>query len=306
MAEVYLKSNRYGKQEVKFLKKLVDKHDPKKQEVIEYTVLILLTGEFTESYTKEDNASVVPTDTQKNTVYLLAKLHDFSQPEVFAAIVANHFTSLERFAHVSGAHCEVTQHRWSKMTMSTGERHAHSFYRDGEELRTAVCDSTRKGALKVQSGIKNLLVLKSTGSAFYGFFKDEWTTLPEVQDRIFSTSVDCSYSWAAFASLENVKSYSATFGKAFDGARQTTFDIFARDFSCSVQATMYKMCSQIISQFSGVAEVEYVLPNKHYFECNMEPFGIKNSGPDATIYLPQAWPAGRIQACVARKAQAKL
>jgi urate oxidase len=306
MTEIYLKSNRYGKQQVKFLKKIADKDNPKKHEVIEYTVMILLTGGFTESYTKEDNASVIPTDTQKNTIYLLAKTHDFTQPEVFAAIVANHFTSHERFAHVSGAHCEVVQHRWTRVTLSTGEHHPHSFFRDGEELRTAVCDSTRGGSFLVRSGIKDLLVLKSTGSAFYGFFKDEWTTLPEVKDRIFSTSVDCTCTWAPFGTLSKIKSYSEIFSKAYNSTRQITFDIFAKDFSASVQATMYKMCSQIIQEYSGVAEVEYVLPNKHYFETNMEPFGIKNSGPDATVYMPQAWPAGRIQACVARKSHSKL
>lgn len=238
MAEVYIKQNRYGKEQVKFLKKVVDAQTPSKHTVYEYTVRILLRGEFTESYTKEDNASVVPTDTMKNTVYILAKTHEFSEPEVFASIVANHFTSLARFEHVSSAECIVQQHRWTKIAMSSGEEHPHSFFRDGEELRTASCIATRGGAMALTSGIKDLLILKTTGSAFYGFFKDEWTTLPEVDDRIFSTNVDCVYSWGQFPSLEKVVASSETFDKAWAGARQITFETFAEDNSCSVQATM--------------------------------------------------------------------
>lgn len=239
MVGVYIKQNRYGKEQVKFLKKVVDAEDPTKHTVYEYTVMILLRGEFTESYTKEDNASVVPTDTMKNTVYVLAKTTEFEQPEVFAAIVAHHFTSLDRFAHVSGAECTVSAQRWSRIAMSGGKEHPHAFYRDGEELRTALCVASRSaGTFTLRAGIKDLLVLKTTGSAFYGFFRDELTTLPEVRDRIFSTNVDCSYLYGEFPSLDAVRSYQDTFGKVWAAARRVTFETFATDNSCSVQSTM--------------------------------------------------------------------
>lgn len=306
MPKVFLKQNRYGKELVKFMKKVIDKDDPKKHTAYEYTVKILLRGDFEESYTKEDNASVIPTDTMKNSVYALAKIHEFTEPEVFAGIVANHFTSLEKFSHVSSAECSVTQHRWTRITLSSGESHPHSFVKDGEDLRTAFCVSTRGGSLAMTSGLKDLLVLKTTGSAFYGFFKDEWTTLPEVHDRIFSTVVDCVYSWATFPSIDKIKANSNKFAEASAGARQITLDTFASDDSCSVQATMYKMCEQIIGKFSGIAEVEYTLPNKHYFEAQLGPLGLENHGKDATIYLPQSGPSGHINACIARDGEAVI
>lgn len=304
MGGVYIKHNRYGKELVKFMKKVVDKENPAKHTAYEFTVRILLRGDFEESYTKEDNASVVPTDTMKNSVYALAKLHDFTEPEVFAAIVANHFTSLDRFGHVSSAECVVTQHRWARIQLSSGEMHSHSFARDGEDLRTASCEAVRGGTSSITSGLKDLLVLKTTGSAFYGFFRDEWTTLPEVNDRIFSTNIDCVYSWAKFSSLDHVKSSSDKFMNAAEGARQITLDTFALDDSCSVQATMYKMCEKILAAYPGVADVEYTLPNKHYFEAQLAPLGLENHGKDATIYLPQSWPSGHINACIARSDEA--
>ncbi|CCG84664.1 protein of unknown function [Taphrina deformans PYCC 5710] len=325
MSEVYIKHNRYGKELVKFMKKVVDPKDPKKHTAYEYTVLILLRGDFEESYTKEDNASVVPTDTMKNTVYVLAKTTEFDQPEVFAAIMANHFTSHSRFAHVSSAECTVTAQRWSRIVMSDGSAHPHSFYRDGEELRTGYCEAKRGGSFTVSSEIRDLQILKTTGSAFYGFFKDEYTTLPEVKDRIFSTNVNCSYKWGIFNNLEQIQKYSETFGKVWASARQITFETFATDNSCSVQATLYKMCEKIITVSPGVSEVEYTLPNvscpgtkpsvsnviadtlqKHYFEANLSPFNIANTGTDATVYLPQSWPSGHINACIARSGETTI
>lgn len=306
MAKVYIKQNRYGKELVKFMKKVIDKKDSQKHTAYEYTVRILLKGDFEESYTKEDNASVIPTDTMKNSVYALAKTHDFTEPEVFAGIVANHFTSLDKFNHVSSAECSVVQHRWTRIALSSGESHAHSFVKDGEDLRTAVCVATRNGSLSMISGLKDLLVLKTTGSAFYGFFKDEWTTLPEVYDRIFSTAVDCVYSWATFPSVDKVVASSTKFAEAFSGVRRITLDIFAQDDSCSVQATMYKMCEKFINEYSGVAEVEYTLPNKHYFEAQLAPLGLDNHGETATIYLPQSGPSGHINACIARVEEAVI
>lgn len=93
-----------------------------------------------------------------------------------------------------------------------------------------------------------LLVLKSTGSAFENFIRDEHTTLPEVNDRIFSTAVDLKYTFAPFAvpantSLDSFKvadEFSAG-GTAWEGnavvalARTATLEVFAEDESASVQ-----------------------------------------------------------------------
>ncbi|BFZ54852.1 hypothetical protein PYCC9005_001889 [Savitreella phatthalungensis] len=305
--EVFVKSSRYGKEQVKFLKKIVDRDDPARHTVIEYTVLILLRGAFDVSYTHGDNSVVIPTDTMKNSVYLLAKTHEFEEPEVFAAIVANYFVSFDKFAHVSSADCTVRQHRWTRIVTADGLSHPHSFYRDGAELRLARCEAFRdSGHLHISSGIEDLLVLKSTGSAFNGFWRDEWTTLPDVADRIFSTQVSLTFRWAPFNTFNQVLQYAPTFLQANTHARQTTLDTFATDNSASVQATLFKMCEAIIARFCGISECEYTLPNKHYFEVNMQPFAIDNSGRAATIYMPQAWPAGHINACIARRGQSTL
>ena len=145
-----------------------------------------------------------------------------------------------------------------------GKPHPHSFYRDGEEIRVVESVTRENKGVEIRSKIEKLLVLKSTGSAFYGFHRDEYTRLPETWDRILSTEVEAGWKWKTFGSLNEVKA--VDFNGAYQKARDITLKIFAEDDSASVQATMYKMCENILADVPLVEEVDYVLPNKHYFE----------------------------------------
>jgi urate oxidase len=196
----------------------------------------------------------------------LAKKNPVSPPELFASIVAAHFPATYR--HISGARCSVIQHKWTRIQVD-GKPHKHSFLRDGDDVRVAKSYYQRSKGFKITSGIEQLLVLKSTGSAFYGHIKDKYTTLPDVYDRIFSTEVTASYTWRLFKDLEDVKKNAATFDAAFKGALDATLSTFATDDSASVQATMYKMCRIILGKFKDVDDVSYALPNKHYFQIDM-------------------------------------
>ena len=216
------------------------------------------------SYTQADNSVVVPTDTMKQTTYIMAKQHPVNPPELFAAILAAHFPAA--YPHIKAATVSVIQHRWTRMTVD-GSPHPHSFYRDGDETRRAEARAT-PAKIAVHSAIKGLLVLKSTGSAFHGFIDDDYTILKPTNDRILSTDVDCGWTWTPFKGLDAVKEMATKgeFDKAWKGAREVTMATFAKDSSASVQNTMYKMCEQILAAEPGVESVDYALPNKHYFE----------------------------------------
>lgn len=214
-----------------------------------------------DSYTKADNGPVVATDTQKQTIYVLAKQNPIDPPEQFAAILGDHF--VKTYPHIHAAHVKITQHRWTRMTID-GKPHPHSFYRDGEEIRVVESVTRENKGVEIRSKIEKLLVLKSTGSAFYGFHRDEFTRLPETWDRILSTEVEAGWKWKTFSGLDELKA--VDFNGAYQKARDITLKIFAEDNSASVQATMYKMCEQILADVALVEEVDYVLPNKHYFE----------------------------------------
>jgi urate oxidase len=249
-------------------------------------------------YTKADNSVVVATDSMKNTVYVKAKEHPVTPPELFASILSTHF--IDTYPHLTAAHVNVITHRWTRMTID-GKPHPHSFYRDGNETRNVEAVARKGKGIDIRSGIAGLLVLKSTGSQFHGFIRDEYTTLPEVWDRILSTDVDAGWSWKTFPDLATVKAAIPKFDKAFDNARNITMKTFAEEDSPSVQNTMYKMCEYIMEAVPEVDSVDYSLPNKHYFEIDMSWHkGLKNTGKDAEVYAPQSGPNGLIKVTVAR------
>lgn len=287
----------YGKDNIRVYKVHKDEKTGV-QTVVEMTVCVLLKGDIETSYTEADNSVVIATDTMKNTVYIMAKQHPVTPPELFGAIVASHF--VEKYKHIHSAWVKVVTHRWTRMTVD-GEPHPHSFFRDGSETRNVEATADEGKGISIRSAIAGLLVLKSTGSAFHNFYKDEYTTLPDVYDRILSTEVDCGWAWNTFSSVEDVQSAVPKFDKAWESARTITLQTFAKESSPSVQNTLYKMCEQILNAVPEVKAVDYSLPNKHYFEIDMSWHkGLKNTGKDAEVYAPQSNPNGLIQCTVTR------
>lgn len=287
----------YGKDNIRVYKVHKDEKTGV-QTVVEMTVCVLLKGDIETSYTEADNSVVIATDTMKNTVYIMAKQHPVTPPELFGAIVASHF--VEKYKHIHSARVKVVTHRWTRMTVD-GEPHPHSFFRDGSETRNVEATADEGKGISIRSAIAGLLVLKSTGSAFHNFYKDEYTTLPDVYDRILSTEVDCGWAWNTFSSVEDVQSAVPKFDKAWESARTITLQTFAKESSPSVQNTLYKMCEQILNAVPEVKAVDYSLPNKHYFEIDMSWHkGLKNTGKDAEVYAPQSNPNGLIQCTVTR------
>lgn len=257
----HLSYARYGKDNVRVYK--VQRNPDGTQDVTEMTVCTLLEGDIAASWTRADNANIVATDTQKQTVYIMAKQHPVNPPERFAAIVAQHY--IDEYKHITAAHVSVTVHRWTRMEVE-GKPHPHSFFRDGAETRDVECVARRGTGISVRSGIKGLLVLKSTGSQFWGFHRDEYTRLPETTDRILSTEVEAGWHWKTFAGLQEVEKEVSKFDQAWSDARKITLETFAKENSPSVQNTMYLMADQILAAAPLVEAVEYSLPNKHYFE----------------------------------------
>jgi urate oxidase len=215
MTDFELAASSYGKDDVRILRLVRDDSDPSSHRLVEYKIRCLLSGpSFTRSYTHADNSMVVATDSIKNILNVMAlqsKPEEVLVPEVFALVVMNKF--LSDYQHVEGVELDIDMLKWSRISLGTplagssgssstvaalpnSQQHPHSFIRDGNEKRFVKAIGKRgpKGEAMVdtlESGLRDLVVLKSTGSAFYDFVTDKYTTLPSVQDRLFSTSVNC-------------------------------------------------------------------------------------------------------------------
>ncbi|KAM9929171.1 hypothetical protein OXX59_001356 [Metschnikowia pulcherrima] len=294
----------YGKGNVKFLKVKKDQHNPQVQDVLEANCQVLLKGNFDVSYTKADNSPVVPTDTVKNTILVEAKTTDVWPIERFAAHLAKHFT--EKYSHVSGVDIKIVQSRWTKFAVN-GKLHDHSFRNEGPETRRTHLQYCKKsGNLTITSAIKDLTVLKSTGSMFYGYHQCDYTTLKPATDRILSTDVDTSWKYEkCFKSLEDVFKLAdqGVFDKSYDVARQITLERFALENSPSVQATMYNMASDILQTAPQIDNVTYELPNKHYILFDLGWKGIKDN---KDLFYPSPDPNGLIRCTVGRNSTPKL
>lgn len=303
-----LTTSSYGKDNVRLLKVKRDPTNPNKQDVIELTVQVLLEGDVDVSYTHADNAPIVPTDTVKNTIFILAKQSDVWPIERFGATLTAHFTT--RYAHIHKATAYIKQHRWTRYTVE-GKPHPHSFIQDGTELRICTVSKHESGNFQITSGIKDLTVLKSTGSMFYGYNMCEYTTLKETTDRILSTDVDASWVWSPkiFITIRDVDHHAneGIFDSVYQQARKITLETFATENSASVQATMYNISDSILKVAPWVDTVKFSLPNKHYINLDLEWHkGLKNLGKDAEIFVPTSDPNGLIKSVVSRKPAAKL
>lgn len=275
-------NDNYGKARVRLMK--VDRRGDR-HELQNLTVRVALEGDFETIHTVGDNSLCLPTDTMKNTVYALAgQTEEIEEPEAFGQRLAAHF--LANNEQVKRVIIEISEHGWKRMTVA-GSPHDHSFVRGSNEQHTARIDATRE-AVGVESGVEDLIVLKTTRSAFVGYIKDPFTTLPEATDRIFSTAIKASWAYADAAGAT---------GESFSGIRQTILETFAGHDSLSVQHTLYAIGEAVLEKFAGVAEIAFSLPNIHCLPVDISRFGLEN---DNRIFVPTDEPHGLIEARLAR------
>jgi urate oxidase len=274
---IRLGENNYGKQRVRILQ--VARH-PDRHDIKELSLGIRLEGDFETAHTKGDNCKVLPTDTMKNTVYALAKLHPIESPEEFCLRLADHF--LAHIPNVSRVRIEAAETLWTRLPLK-GKSHPHTFTRSSEEKRTAAITCTRNQKT-IQAGIKGMVILKTTDSAFENFLKDEYTTLKADRNRILATSIRATWLYREIA---------ADFDSTWHGVRQALLEAFARHDSESLQHTVYAMGKAALTEFPGIREIHLSLPNRHYNLVDLSPFHMENP---KEIFLPTDEPHGLIEA----------
>ncbi|HEX9928959.1 MAG TPA: urate oxidase [Pyrinomonadaceae bacterium] len=277
---IQIVDNNYGKARVRLMK--VARHG-ERHELQNLTVKIAFEGDFTEVHKTGDNSLVLPTDTMKNTVYTLSQqTQEIEEIEVFAMRLADYF--LTNNPQVTRTIIEIAEHGWSRIFVG-GEPHEHSFIKGGDEKRTAIISATRDG-VTVESGVEDLIVLKTTRSGFVGYIKDQYTTLPETTDRIFATSIKAVWRYA-----------NAATGDAWRDVRQTILETFAEHDSLSVQHTLYAMGEAVLGKFPNIVEIAFSLPNIHCLPVDFTRFGLEN---DNRIFVPTDEPHGLIEARLSR------
>jgi urate oxidase len=272
--------NQYGKAEVRVV--AVDRSSPR-HTLLDLNVSSSLRGDFTAAHRAGDNRHVLATDTQKNTVFAFAR-DGIGSPESFALRLARHFAGA--YPWITGARVAVESYGWDRISVG-GAPQDHAFRRNGGEVRTAVAtvDGEQEHLL---AGLSDLVVLKTTGSEFWGFPRDRYTTLAETRDRILATAVTARWRY---------RTTDLDADDCFTGIRGALLDAFAGTHSLALQQTLYRMGETVLERFGEVAEVRLSLPNRHHFVADLSAFGLDN--PDV-VYHADDRPYGLIEGTVER------
>ncbi len=274
--DIELGANQYGKAETRLVR--VDR-DGDTHVITDLNVTTTLAGDLAATHLTGDNSGVLPTDTQKNTVFAFAR-DGVGQVEDFALRLAEHFVGAA--PTITRARVRVEQYSWDRIA-ATG----HSFARAaGTRTVSATSDGDRS---TVVSGICDLTVLNTTGSEFHGFHGDRYTTLPETTDRILATAVSAQWRHADSAARD--------WAGSFEGAREHLLTAFADTHSLSLQQTLHAMGERVLAGDGGIAEIRLTLPNKHHFLVDLAPFGLDNPGE---VYFAADRPYGLIEGSVRR------
>lgn len=279
---IELGPNRYGKSGIRLVKvvRRADRH-----QVRDLTVSVALEGAFEAAHVAGDNSDVVATDTMKNTVYAFAREHLVGPIEGFGLALARHFAA---FDQVGTATVAIDEHRWVRMPTDDGEA-PDAFLRSGDYTRTASVAASNDGVV-IESGIRDMAVMKTGRSGFSGFPRDEYTTLPEVEDRIMATLLSATWRYGEAA-------HDADFDPLFDAVGETLLDAFADHDSPSVQASIWIMGRAILDRHPEIDEIKMTLPNLHHWLVDLSPFGQPNR---AEIFVATRAPLGLIEARVRR------
>ncbi len=288
---IVLGPNRYGKAEnrvVRITRAGATHH------IKDLNVSVSLSGDMEEVHYSGSNANVLPTDTTKNTVYAFAKEYGIESAEQFGIHLARHFVTSQEPIH--RARIRIEEYAWERIEASeahSGEGQGkHSFVRKGQETRlTQVTFDGRRW--EVVSGLKDLVVMNSTNSEFWGYVKDKYTTLPEAYDRIFATQVSGRWRFNWTADEQDMPDWETS----YEQVKRHMLEAFAETYSLSLQQTLYEMGARIIDNRGEIDEVRFSLPNKHHFLVDLEPFGLKN---DNEVYFAADRPYGLIEATILR------
>jgi len=280
--EIVLGRNNYGKSEVRLVKV---KRGPERHELWDLSVDVALEGDFEAAHVRGDNSSLLATDTMRNTVYALAKDHLTGSIEEFGLELVEHF--LRAGPTVERVRVGITGFPWDRIEVE-GKGHPHSFARGSGERKAAV-SGDGDGRRRVEAGLDNLLVMKTTQSGWEDFYRERFTTLPDTDDRILATTVAATWSYGEAAHLD--------FDRLWSGVRDRILTTFTDHYSPSVQNTLYRIGKAVLEGFPEVEKVRLSFPNKHHLLYDLERFGIENNNE---IFHATTEPYGLIEGTVER------
>lgn len=291
----HLSDNHYGKSHVRLVKVTRNiQGDPDTHTVHEWNVNVFLTGDFSACFLLGDNTGLLATDTMKNTVYAVARTSTATTPEDFAIELAIFLSA--RNPQVTNVRIDLEEKTWVRIT-ADGRKHGSAFLQRGPDVAITSISLDQNAAPVITSGVKGLVILKTSHSAFAGFKRDELTTLPDTHDRLLGTEATITWLYSAVNDGHTPINFAQTRTRIMD----TLLTTFAQHDSLSVQQTLYSMASAALAAEPLLTELTLTMPNRHNIPIDFSRFAPPfNHSNDNTIFVPTPEPSGHIHARIVR------
>ncbi|MBM7714028.1 factor-independent urate hydroxylase [Siminovitchia sp. FSL H7-0308] len=225
---------------------------------------IALEGEFLESFTKADNSRVVATDSMKNFILRKAAEYHGSTFEGFLHFVCKRF--LDVYSHITAVEITADEIPFEAVQVA-GDTHLETsplVYRHSRnELITTTVKVQRSKAgyelAKQESGIRDLHLIKVSGSSFYGYIRDEYTTLPEAKDRPLYIYLDILY---RYNKKEDAVADNPAVYVPAEQVRDIAASVFHEADNKSIQDLIYRIGLRVLQRFPQLAEVQFLSNNR--------------------------------------------
>ena len=244
------KRNYYGKGDVLVYRLHRDGSVPPGQSALfGANVTILIYGEaFWPTYTTGDNAGLIATDSMKNFVQRETVNFPGFDLESYCSFLADKF--LAKYPQVQGVQITAEAVPWG----AVGTR-SISFAPKGPDRAFARVELTRTATIEIRSGIRGFKLLRLGGSAFQGFVRDEYTTLPDIANRPLHMWLDLDWSYTGPDAAH-------TDGATTAKVRSIVTEVFDAFTSGSIQEIIYQIGTKILAEVASIAEVSLEANNR--------------------------------------------
>jgi urate oxidase / 2-oxo-4-hydroxy-4-carboxy-5-ureidoimidazoline decarboxylase len=211
------------------------------------SVTMLVYGDaFWSTYTTGDNTGLVATDSMKNFIQWETRNFDGSDLEQYCRFLASRF--LATYPQTEGIQVRAEEIPYDGIG---------AFVPRVIERATAHVEMTAATVVESRSGIAGFKLVRLGGSAFTGFVRDQYTTLPENTDRPLHMWLDVEWS---------------SDQPATETVRRIVHETFRSFESGSIQQVIYQIAKHVLADVPAVSEIRLEANNRTWDQVKDDVF----------------------------------
>jgi urate oxidase/2-oxo-4-hydroxy-4-carboxy-5-ureidoimidazoline decarboxylase len=209
-------------------------------------LMLVYGGSFWPTYAMGDNTGLIATDSMKNFIQRETLGFTGQGFEDYCRFLGQKF--LDLYPQVEGVQVSAEEIPYTAIG-------GPALVPTGPERAQARIELNRERTIEVTSGLRGFKLLRLGGSTFYGFLRDEYTTLPEMRNRALHMWLDLKWSYTS-------PEVAFTDGRIAAHARRIVSDVFQTFISGSIQQMIYKIGTTVLAEIPEIAELDLEANNR--------------------------------------------